>query len=89
MLGTRVLGRMILGGTMLEKKRIIPRDEFVVNVDGMECHATTRNNWLFASEFHEITEEDLKALKNGDCLALNIDNEFVCFIMLKEVANED
>lgn len=66
---------------MFDTKRFIPEEEMYLDEEFIGLQE--KHNWLWASESYGITEEDLERIKNGQCLALNIHNEFVCFIYLK------
>jgi hypothetical protein len=68
-------------GPPLKEKDIIPKEEMMF--DGNFYGPQTKHNWLFAESVHIISKEDLERLAEGDCLALNVDNEFVCFVMVK------
>jgi len=66
---------------MYKHKLIVPKKEMYV--DGKFVGPQDKHNWLWADACHEISAEDLEKLKAGDCLALNVDDEFVCFIWVK------
>lgn len=66
------------------QRRVIPHDDFRRTLsDGTKVNNLREHNWLWAEEQHEITFEEWEAVKNGDCLALNVNDEFVVFVTLK------
>ena len=66
----------------IDKKRIISKEDMYL--DGKFIGPQRKHSWLFDEVFHEITRDDIKCLEEEHCLALNIDNEFVCFIYLRK-----
>jgi len=64
------------------KKKYIPKEEMCV--DGKFYGPQDKHNWLWASSYHDLSIEDLEYLKQGNCIGLNVDDEFVCFICLEQ-----
>jgi len=73
----------------MDKKRIILRKDFFPIIDGEEHTKEREYNWLWATETHEITTTNLEALQSGNCLTLNVNNEFVCYVILRKEDNEN